>query len=495
MNTYTYNPFWNNMMYSEVAFLAKMITSTYASFNSVFDPENPPPPGTGGENGEGDTPPTLVITPYAKEIERGVSVNFSLHGSHTNPRGHHFILEFNTFTSQSIKDSQALGMTGDQLANYFDRGTFSIGGSQNVPPGVYKFHFKLTDTENSSNQSVEGEFSMIVKATHRCVYSVSEEGIAYVTFDTGDSWISYDIRVQKSIPGLKLRSVVADPYNRLMAWFGDDGGRVWRTETGLSNVSEFLYQFPGSIESIAINQYTANLLYIGCSDGKAYKLPAHGYPNRSTAPSVMKDIGVPISVIASHPLNPNCLAIGGQNVLWVSSDNGNIWNQISGFNGDITDMQYSKSDPSILLMSTSLGAYSVDTLSRAVVANTETNGIYHPSISSMSEGPDSAIMSVLGVSHGNGQDWLFKSSPLGEVLGIRASGVTYPDNIQVEKTYDDRIWYSNASYLFRSYHIGLSYETGTYMVLQSSGTINDLDQGPLIGSNEVGIQFEVPILT
>lgn len=491
------------MLYAEVAFAAKAISTTYVQWMHTVDPEVPPGGfngGGGGQEGSGgtiidpegnpstqgsnDQAPSLVVNPPYQEIERGQTAGFSIVGTHTNPEGRNATVFFDLFDTHEQVQLQDININT----------WFFVGFSLLSPAGVYKARFRIVDDENVNNTTLIFEATVVVKATERTVYAVTEEGIAYVTFDTGEHWTPYDIRVEKGIPGLALRCVAADPYNRFIAWFGDSDGRVWRTETGLSNVTDYLVWVPSSIESIAVDPYTTNVIFFGGNNGKLYRMQAHGFPYQADVPDVVKDIEVPISIVAISPVNSNRIAVGGQDRLWVSNNYGKTWTQVVGFTGDITDAQYSKINPNILLVSTSFNSFAVNVLSGHVASNTDANSVYHPSISSIPGSHDGAIHSILAEHAGATQDWLFKSSPLGPTTGLRPSLATYPDNIQVEKSYEDRIWYSNASYLFRSYQIGGSYEAGTYAVLYASGTVNDLDQGPLVGSDEQNAQFEVPVI-
>lgn len=471
---FVYHPYYKNMFYDAVAFRAKAQTGPVSFWRGIPDPEAP----------FAQLPVAEVDPPY-QEIGLNQSAYVSGAGSRSTANNPAITIDRHVwdwgdgFSSEGIQSSHQYAALGSYTG-------------------------KLTVTDSLGNKAI-ANFSVVVtnSAQYRVLYAGSDEGELAVTFNDGNNWRIYPMRGLKSATAsqIKCRSVAVHPDNRLMAVFGFNDGRIYKTEDGLRTVQGPIGQAlpPDDINAIKYDPFSGFQIYAGTESGKLYQTSAFADQQLE----LVFNFGKRIKSIDLAGFGGQKIIVGGTGLLSISKDGGQTWTSISTAK-NITNVEFSKVDTSIAYASAETEILKINcsnnTISDTVVEPGEVTSVsglanidgviasrkFHPYIRRAS--PFGALIDVTQL-----PGTIINLEPGLSPVGTIISSV---DMVMADRNNQDKWFWTYDNKIFRTYYSTYSQVTTTYTQSYNLLTLNSrvyaIAQGRLVSSYD-GFDFDFPI--
>ena len=452
MQQTTYDGILSYVPFAQFGFKAKSIAGPISHWKGIPDPELP-----------FSQAPVAIASPSYQEVNKGEPATVTGSPSYvtaSNPNTTITSYEWD-FGDGSTSFGRDVEHSYSEIGDY--DGTLTITDSNGLSD-VASFHVRVVNVN-----------------AFRTIYAISEAMELAVTFNDGLDWRVYNLRSWKQLLGLKGTCVAVHPKNRLIAWFGDNTGRVWTTVNGLLSVEDPILTMSSGIIDIAVDPYTGNTLLIACEDNCIYKVPLNTYSNRLAIYKLLELPDRPVEVAISNN-NANYWAVAAGSKFYVSKNYGGAWDEYENLEqANARSIEFSKVLANVVGVSTTAGAFIFDT-----GYNRTTFDMSTP-VRLMSFLPNSLNGVIIAFEESpviNGNIATFwKSDPF---ANINPNAVFPPagdgvDILKADNTTKNKFWYTYSYELFRLYAISSDiYETGS--VLQLNSRFMDVSQGPLIST-------------
>lgn len=463
----TYNAILNYMPFSDVAFRAKMLTGQIPGWRGIPDEEVP----------FAQYPIAIVDPPF-----QDVSLD-----------------DFASVTG--VLSKKTASNPGVGIVSYaWDWGDGSTSTGVSVThkyTSIGDFVGSLTVTDSNGLTDIASFHVRVTsEKTYRTLYAITEAMELAVTFDDGWNWRVYNLRSWKQLIGMRGRAVAVHPDNRLMAWFGDNTGRIWYTTDGLLSVPDPLAILPTGIVDIAVEPYTGSNLLVLCEDGFLYVVPTTTYTDTIVVKQLIHLDGVPVAVSISDA-NSNLWAAAAGTKYYISRNYGQTWNAYDVPGGvSITAMDFSRMSRKYLSIATQKSAFVIDVDSGNVVKGLSNVQVPVIGISNLPRSVDGVVVALgeaASIPLGLGVQNIYKSDPFGTInsSAVFPLSPAYAKNLLADRASQNKFWYTYNYEIFKSYAIANnSYPTSSLIEL---GTfVMDIAQGPLINSYD---NFDFPTPT
>lgn len=463
---WAYDPYLKNNLYSDFAFKSKATTGQVSFWKQIPDPEFP----------YLQRPIASVDPPYQ---EIGLNQIAVVSGANSLP----------TANNPAVVIEQWEWNWGDGTANSFG----IIANHIYTVIGEYIGYLTVTDSLGQIDL-IGFHVSVTNSQEYRVLYSISEGGHLACTFNDGGSWRVYSMRQNKAVtaPVIKGRSVAVDPDNRLIAYFGFEDGRIFKTEDGLVTVQDPIVDlgfYGDSVNAIEVEPFSGFYIYFGTESGKLYKSVSMKTQG-PLAYDLIKDFDKRVRCLVISRIVSRTFIIGGTNLLSISSDNGVTWTDLDT-SLDINNIEFSKEDSRVAFASGGGQIVKIDVPKKII-----SNRITDPGVLSVS-----TLAKIDGIiSSKISHHFIRRAVPSSVVFQNTTelkSDIPWADIVLADRSNTDKWFFTYDNKVFKTYYNTypqtVSEYTPTYQILFSYGKIKGLAQGSLVNSYD-GFDWNFPTI-